>query len=186
MTNPIGSPPPLLYQWCRSPAKRLDPTLAAVRCARQSRLLWHYIARITRFLHAHLAGGVCGQGTLSSRWVWLKGRVHERKTLSTYWMCTCCLSFPSAHRGRWWGRWPVFDFYWELPQGFPDSPHHRMPGCTWFLPLLCQPLWLTTISPTEQFITPRPGTIKAVDEQRSRASQCHVCLRDRWRTSCHL
>lgn len=39
--------------------------------------------------------------------------------------------------------------------------------------------WLTTISPTEQFITPRPGTIKAVDEQRSRASQCHVCLRDR-------
>ncbi|KAM3603740.1 uncharacterized protein V6R79_001383 [Siganus canaliculatus] len=38
--------------------------------------------------------------------------------------------------------------------------------------------WLTTVSPSEQFITPKPGTIKAVDQQRGRASQCHVCIRE--------
>ncbi|XP_053293946.1 collagen alpha-4(IV) chain-like [Pleuronectes platessa] len=37
--------------------------------------------------------------------------------------------------------------------------------------------WLTTVSETEQFIIPRPGTIKAADKQRHKASQCHVCLR---------
>ncbi|XP_056911986.1 collagen alpha-4(IV) chain-like [Takifugu flavidus] len=39
--------------------------------------------------------------------------------------------------------------------------------------------WLTTISPKEQFKAPRPGTIKAPDRQRSKTSQCHVCLRER-------
>uniref|UniRef100_A0A8C2ZZG7 Collagen IV NC1 domain-containing protein n=1 Tax=Cyclopterus lumpus TaxID=8103 RepID=A0A8C2ZZG7_CYCLU len=38
--------------------------------------------------------------------------------------------------------------------------------------------WLTTVSHTEQFITQRPGTIKAADKQRHKASQCHVCLRE--------
>ncbi|TMS09833.1 Collagen alpha-6(IV) chain [Larimichthys crocea] len=38
--------------------------------------------------------------------------------------------------------------------------------------------WLTTVSPTEQFITPKSGTIKAADQQRKKASQCHVCLRE--------
>ncbi|CAB1454557.1 unnamed protein product [Pleuronectes platessa] len=33
--------------------------------------------------------------------------------------------------------------------------------------------WLTTVSETEQFIIPRPGTIKAADKQRHKASQCH-------------
>ncbi|KAF3858330.1 hypothetical protein F7725_011531 [Dissostichus mawsoni] len=33
--------------------------------------------------------------------------------------------------------------------------------------------WLTTVSPTEQFITQRPGTIKAADQQRLKSSQCH-------------
>uniref|UniRef100_A0A3Q3WKA0 Collagen IV NC1 domain-containing protein n=1 Tax=Mola mola TaxID=94237 RepID=A0A3Q3WKA0_MOLML len=38
--------------------------------------------------------------------------------------------------------------------------------------------WLTTVSHTEQFVVPNSGTIKAADRQRSRASQCHVCLRE--------
>lgn len=37
--------------------------------------------------------------------------------------------------------------------------------------------WLTTVSPAEQFITPVSGTIKATEQQRNKASQCHVCLR---------
>uniref|UniRef100_A0A8D0AKV2 Collagen IV NC1 domain-containing protein n=1 Tax=Sander lucioperca TaxID=283035 RepID=A0A8D0AKV2_SANLU len=38
--------------------------------------------------------------------------------------------------------------------------------------------WLTTIGQTEQFITQRPGTIKATNLQRQKASQCHVCRRE--------
>lgn len=38
--------------------------------------------------------------------------------------------------------------------------------------------WLTTVRQTEEFITPSPGTIKAADQQRRKASQCHVCLRE--------
>ncbi|GLD58536.1 collagen alpha-4(IV) chain-like protein [Lates japonicus] len=34
--------------------------------------------------------------------------------------------------------------------------------------------WLTTVSPKEQ-----PATIKAADQQRRKASQCHVCLREK-------
>lgn len=38
--------------------------------------------------------------------------------------------------------------------------------------------WLTTVTQTEQFVSPRPGTIKAPDRQRSKTSLCHVCLRE--------
>lgn len=37
--------------------------------------------------------------------------------------------------------------------------------------------WLTTVNKSEQFISPRPDTIKAAERQRHRASRCQVCLR---------
>ncbi len=37
--------------------------------------------------------------------------------------------------------------------------------------------WLTTVNPTEQF-TPQTETIKTGNQQRSKASKCHVCLRE--------
>lgn len=37
--------------------------------------------------------------------------------------------------------------------------------------------WLTTVSHIEDFGTPTPETIKAADQQRRKASQCHVCIR---------
>ncbi|XP_056149885.1 collagen alpha-2(IV) chain-like [Lampris incognitus] len=39
--------------------------------------------------------------------------------------------------------------------------------------------WLTTVNQPEQFLTPQPGTIKAAEQQRQRASRCHVCTRQR-------
>ncbi|CAL8312852.1 unnamed protein product [Gadus morhua 'NCC'] len=39
--------------------------------------------------------------------------------------------------------------------------------------------WLTTVGPTEQFLSPQIGTIKTPDRQRQNTSRCHVCSRDR-------
>ncbi|XP_071763612.2 collagen alpha-2(IV) chain-like [Centroberyx gerrardi] len=39
--------------------------------------------------------------------------------------------------------------------------------------------WLTAVNPRDQFVVPEPGTIKAAEKQRQKASQCHVCTRER-------
>ncbi|XP_028283282.1 collagen alpha-4(IV) chain-like [Parambassis ranga] len=49
-------------------------------------------------------------------------------------------------------------------------------SCQYFANLYS--FWLTTVSPTEQFIAAKPGTIKAADQQRHKASQCNVCRRE--------
>uniref|UniRef100_A0A3Q3LVG9 Collagen IV NC1 domain-containing protein n=1 Tax=Mastacembelus armatus TaxID=205130 RepID=A0A3Q3LVG9_9TELE len=48
-------------------------------------------------------------------------------------------------------------------------------SCQYFANLYS--FWLTTVTHTQQFTTQRPGTIKAANQQRHKASQCHVCLR---------
>lgn len=37
--------------------------------------------------------------------------------------------------------------------------------------------WLTAVRHVDQFVKPNPGTIKAAEDQRRKASQCQVCFR---------
>lgn len=174
--NLTGSPPPLLFLWCQFLAKTLAPTSAAALFARQFPLQLCSIARITQPPHAHRAGRACGRDTLSSWWAWpnVWMRIWKKSAFSHH------VSLQSTGAGD-EGGGQALTSSGSCLKNFQTHPIIECQGpqgsCHYFSNLYS--FWLTAISPTEQFKAPRPSTIKAPDRQRSKTSQCHVCLRER-------
>lgn len=149
---------------------------AVVWFVRVLHLRWRFTARNLPYLRAHPGGGACGPDTLFSWWalreiwtcVWQKNTVHSQT-----------VSYQHTGAGDEGGGQSLTSSGSCL-KDFRTHPIIECQGargsCHYFATLYS--FWLTTVSSTEQFITPQSGTIKAAEHQRRKASQCHVCFRD--------